>query len=281
MREAENEWRRALGRPANIWGGLVVLGLVLVLAAACGGGGSNKGSPTPQATGAASPVASPGAATAAPCQMLVEAETYRYVSKLTLDSPETTETPSEDQPLPSPTLTRPFTGPFTFQYDVEAAVVAPDRFAYTITTAGGPPFGIVAIGQETWTQVNGEWRPATQPMTIGYQAIPMCEAILPELDLSQVEPEPEEIDGVDTLHYSFARNASPEGVGKVFGVGSDMDLLVNTLDVDLWLSEEDSALVRLEFQGKGLYSDGRPLMVHIVLDVRDINDDDIKVEAPI
>jgi hypothetical protein len=280
MREAENGWRRGPDRLANIWGGLIVLGLILVLAAACGGGGSNKGSPTPQVTGAASPVASPGAATAAPCQMLVEAKTYRYVSKVTLESPETTETPSDDLPLPSPTLTRPFTGPFLFQYDVEGTIVAPDRFAYSITTAGGAPFGVVVIGQETWAQFDGNWQ-VSQPVSIGYEAIPICEAILPEIDLSQAEPEREEIDGVKTLHYSFTRNASPGGVGKVFGVGSDMDLLVNTLDVDLWLSDKDSALVRLEFQGKGLYSDGRPLMVHVVLDVRDINSKDIKVEAPI
>jgi len=281
MRDTEKVGRRGPGRPANIWGGLAVLGLVLALAAACGGGGSDNGSPTPQVTGAASPVASPGAATAAPCQMLVEAETYRYVSKITLESPETTETPSDDLPLPSPTLTRPFTGPFIFQYDVEADVVAPDRFAYTITTAGAAPFGVIVIGQQTWTQIEGEWQAAAQPLSIGYQAIPICEAILPELDLSQVEPEREEIDGVKTLHYSFARNASPEGVAKVFGPNSDMDLLVNTLDVDLWLSDDGDELVRLEFQGKGLYSDGRPLMVRVVLDVRDINDDDIKVEAPI
>ena len=280
MREAENGWRRGPGRPATVWGGLVVVGLVLVLAAACGGGGSDNGSPTPQVTGAASPAASPGAATAAPCQALVNAKTYRFVSKTTLDSPETTETPSDDLPLPSATLTRPFTGPFLFQYDVEAAIVAPDRFAYTITYSGGPPYRVIVIGQQTWAETDGSWQ-ATQPMSIGYQAIPICEAILPELDLSQAEPEREEIDGVKTLHYSFPRNASPEGVAKVFGPNSDMDILVNTLDVDLWLSDDGDELVRLEFQGKGLYSDSRPLIVHVVLDVRDINDKDIKVEAPI
>ena len=280
MREAENGWKRNSGRPANIWGGLVVLGVILALAAACGGGSSNEGSPTPQVTGAASPVASPGPATAAPCQTLVEAKTYRYVSKVTLESPEATETPSDAMPLPSPTLTRPFTGPFTFQYDVEADVVAPDRFAFTITTAGAEPFGVVIIGQETWSQFQGAWE-VSQPVSIGYEAIPICEAILPELNLSQAEPKTEDIDGVKTLHYSFARNASPEGVGKVFGPGSDMELLIHTLDVDLWTSTDGNELVRLEFQGKGLYSDGRPLTVHVVLDVRDINDDSIKVEAPI
>lgn len=285
MRDAANGRKRRPERLANVWGGLLLLGVTLALAAACGGGGSgggsDSGSPTPQATGAASPIASPGAATTAPCQKLIEAKTYRFVSKVSYESPETTETPSEDFPLPSPTLTRPFTGHFLFQYDVEASVVAPDRFAFTITTAGAPPFGIIVIGQETWVEFEGTWRPSAEPPSVPYQPIPVCQAIMPELDLSKVQPEPEEIDGVKTLHYRFPRNPSPEGVPKIFGTGSDMDLLINALDVDLWLSEEDSALVRLEFQGKGLYSDGRPLIVHLLLDVRDINDKDIKVEAPI
>jgi hypothetical protein len=281
MRDTGNGWKRGADRPTIIWGGLLVLGLVLVLAAACDGGGSNNSSPTPQVTGAASPIASPGVAIAAPCQALIDAKTYRYVSTVTLDSPETTETPSEDLPLPSPTLTRPFTGPFLFEYTTEAAVVAPDRAAYSLTTSGSEPIGAVLIGQEIWVQFGEEWRASAEPLSIPYQAIPICNAILPELDLSQAEPESEDIDGTKTRHYSFARNASPEGVGKVFGVGSDMDLLISTLDVDLWLSEDDDALVRLEAQGKGLYSDGRPLMARVVLDVRDINDEDIKVVAPI
>ena len=277
MKAGGNGWSKGSGIPARAWGGLLVLGLVLVLAAACGGGGSDNGSPTPQATG----VASPGVTTAAPCQMLVDAKTYRYAVKVTLESPETTETPTSDLPLPSPTLTRPFTGPFLFQYNVDAAVVMPDRYSYTVATEGAEPFGIITIGQDTWTQLNGQWQVGAQAVSIGYEAIPICQAILPELDLSKLDPKPEDVDGQASLHYTSVGNASPQGVGKVFGVGSDMDLLISTLDVDLWLSKKDNALVRLDFQGKGLYSDGRPLMVHVVLDVRDINDKNIKIEPPI
>jgi len=84
-----------------------------------------------------------------------------------------------------------------------------------------------------------------------------------------------------TIHYAFLENASPQGVAKVFGENSEMALLIKTLDVGLRLSEDGEELVRLGFQGKGLYSDGRPLMVHLVLDVRHINDDGIKVQPPI
>ena len=242
------------------------------MTAACDDGGSDGGSPTP--------VASPGAMTAAPCQALAETKSFRYVSKVTLESPQTTETPTADLPQPSGTVTRAFGGPWLYQYDVEASVVTPDRFHFTITTTDIPRFGMIAIGQEAWQETDGTWQPQAQPPSIAYQPIPVCEAILPELDLSKTEPQPAEIDGLKTVHYTFPKNPSPQGVAKVFGEGSDMDVLIRTLDVGLWLSEDGDQLVRLEFSGKGLYSDGRPLMVHVLLDVRDINGEDIKIEPP-
>ena len=247
--------------------------MAIAMAAACDGGGPDSGSPTP--------VASPGTATIAPCQALEEAKSFRYVSKVTLESPQTTETPTADLPQPSATVTRAFGGPWVYQYNVDASVVTPDRFHFTITTTDIPSFGIIAIGQEVWQETDGTWQPQPQPPSIPYQPIPVCEAILPELDLAQAEPQREEIDGLETIHYTFLKNASPQGVAKVFGESSDMDLLIKTLDVNLWLSEDGDELVRLEFQGKGLYSDGRPLMVHLVVDVRDMNSEDIKVEPPI
>ncbi len=159
-------------------------------------------------------------------------------------------------------------------------VVTPDRFHFTITSTDTPAFGIIAIGQEVWQQINGTWQAQPLPEGIPYQPIPICEAMLPELDLSKVEPQPETLDGLESLHYVFPKNASPKGLAGVFGENSDMAVLIKAIDVDLWLSSDGANLVRLELSGKGLYSDGRPLMVHLELDVRDINDKDIKVEPP-
>jgi len=264
----------------KIWAALVALSMAVALTAACGGGGSDGNSPTPKATAAATPVASPVTAAPVPCQTLQNAKTFRYVSKVTLESPETTETPTAELPLPSSTRTRAFTGPFLYQVDVDASVVTPDRFHFTITSTDTPPFGIIVIGQDIWREIEGKWELTNQPVSILYQPIPVCEAILPELNLAQAEPQREEIDGLETIHYSFLKNASPEGVAKVFGENSDMALLIKALDVDLWLSADGEKLVRLDFKGKGLYIDGRPLMVHLVLDVRDINDESITVEPP-
>jgi len=139
---------------------------------------------------------------------------------------------------------------------------------------------MIVIGAQGWVEFPEGWR-ASEPPLIPYQAPTLCEAIVPDLDLSQAEATDDKIDELKTLHYNFPKAASQQSMSKIFGAGSDMDLLIHTLDVDLWLSDDNEELVRLEFQGKGLYSDGRPLMVHVVLDVRDINDANVKVEAPI
>ncbi len=254
------------------------MSVAIAMAAACGGDDSNGTSPTPAENTAVSPT--PGASTAAPCQALTEAKSFRYVSKVTLESPQTTETPTADLPLPSPTRTRALGGYFRYDYDIEGTFASPDRFRFDIATTDAPRYGIIAIGQEVWQQINGTWQAQPLPAGIPYQPIPICEAMLPELDLSKVEPQPETLDGLESLHYVFPKNASPKGLAGVFGENSDMAVLIKAIDVDLWLSSDGANLVRLELSGKGLYSDGRPLMVHLELDVRDINDKDIKVEPP-
>ncbi len=266
---------------ARLWAALVALSAVIAVTAACGNDGPSVGSPTPQATAAATPIASP-AALAAPCQTLVDAKTFRYVARRTYESPDTTETPTAEMPLPSSTLTRDFGAePFSDEYVVDGSVVAPDRHYFKITATGGEPFGAIVIGSQLWWEEGGVWEARSGPLAVSYQPPGVCQAILSELDLGQAEPQREEIDGLQTIHYSFPKNPSPSGMAQVFGENSDAALLVPAPDVDVWLSEDGQELVRLELGGKGLYSDGRLLIVRLVIDVRDINDESITIEPPI
>jgi len=259
----------------------VALSAAIAVTAACGDDGPSVGSPTPQATAAATPVASP-AALAAPCRTLADARSFRYVAKRTYEWPATTETPTAELPLPSSTRTRDFgADPYFHGYAVDASFVAPDRYHFKITATGDRPFGVIVIGSQLWWEIDGVWQTINQPLAVSYQPVGVCEAILSELDLGQAEPQREEIDGLQTIHYSFPKNSSPSGMAKVFGENSDAALLIPAPDVDVWLSEDGQRLVRLQLGGKGLYSDGRPLIVDLVLDVRGINDESITIEPPI
>jgi hypothetical protein len=47
---------------------------------------------------------------------------------------------------------------------------------------------------------------------------------------------------------------------------------------DCWLAERDNWPVRIDIGGSGLYADGRDLRMHIMVESRDANSGDIRVE---
>jgi hypothetical protein len=279
----------------NAWRLLAVVGLLAALAAACDGGGgepqtegsptaspTGEGSPTASPTGEGSPAASPTeeAAVPAPCRALQDLKTYRYSFNMEIESPEPSETPAETGLTPTATITREFPpGPYLFQYAMEVSYQAPDRFEAVVTTAGASPFSMIFVGDQAWVQLNDVWTQSSSP-GVGYEPADLCQAILADLDLSLVEPQEEKINDVKTLHYTFSNAFSEGAMGKIYGDQSDMAFLLKNLDVDLWLAEKDNWPVRLDTSSRGVYADGRELRVHLLLDIKDPNDDDIRIEPP-
>ena len=257
------------GRLVAACAALALLGPVVVLLAACGNGGEAP-KPTATAQGDAS----------ASCQALAALKTFRYVVSWKLESPETTGATPPSQPTPASTVTRYFTGPFLFEYSVDAAFVAPDSVEALISSAAGLPFRMTTIGNQTWVQLAGTWREAPG-QRVTYTPSEICQAILPILDLSQIQPDAQTANDVRTLHYAFPQIPAQDAVAKIFGAGTDMDLLIKTVDVEVWLSDKDGLPVRVELQGEGVYGDGRPLTLVVALDVRDMNNKDIRVQPPL
>ncbi len=273
-------WRNDRIRPSGVrgltkaWGLLAIVGLLTALAAACGGGGE------PQAEGSATPAPTVEDGAFAPCQALRALEAYRYTVELTLDSPEPSETPGEPRPTPTSTLTRDIGGDFLFEYTIELSFVAPDRFDALMTAKGEESVAIITIGAQAWTLTPIGWRLTDVPFTIPYQPPVVCEAVLADLDLSAAEPQEEKVNDVETLHYTFPEVHSEQAWAKIYGPGSDLDILLKELDVDLWLSEKDNWPVRMKLSSSGLYGDGRELRVDLLVDIRDANSADIRVEPP-
>jgi hypothetical protein len=277
-------WRRkhrrrplAVRRLTKAGGLLVIAGLLIALAAACGGGGE-EGSPTPPPTGTPSPTGQDSAL--APCQALQNLKTYRYTVNLDLESTEPTETPPAAPPTATGTAIPESPAPRQFTYLIDASFVAPDRTEAVITAGSQAPLTMIAIGDQVWVQLAGNWRPTPEQPGVPYMPSDICQAILPDLDLSQVEPQEEQVNDVKSLSYTFSQVSSPESMAKIFGAGSDMDILIKTLDVKLSLAEKDGWPVHLDISGSGLYADGGELRVHLSIDVRDANSGDIQVEPP-
>jgi hypothetical protein len=258
---------------AKMWAVLALVGLFAALIGACGDGeeAQVEASPTPP-TGED--------AALAPCRALQSLQSYHYSVSIELTSPEPEESPAEAQPTPTSTLTREFTGPWLFEYNIEASFVAPDRVEVFISGTGAP-FSMIYIGDQSWVELAGQWRQSEQPSNVSYTPPDICEAILADLDLSQGQPEEEKLNDVKTLHYTFTQVSSEEAMGKLFGIQSDMGILLKELDVDLWLAEEDNSPIRIDVSSSGLYADGREMRAHILVDIRDVNSSDIRVEPPL
>jgi len=275
--------RKAPGRkPPRLWAALFALGLVAALAA-CNGGGDGDNSPTAQPTGTGSPGPQPTeqAATSPACEALASLDKYRYVTNVTLESPEEIVLEGEGQPPPVATLTRPFTGRFLFDYNIDASLIPPDRVGAEITAGVGEPFNIVVIGDRHWITVGGQWQEAGAQYVVPYQPLEVCNALFPQIDLEQAQGEAETVNEVKAQHYTLADIPAGSSMALIFGAESDMALLFQSVDVELWVAEEDGWPVRMDIQTSGLYGDRRELKGHIRFELRDINADDIKVEAPI
>lgn len=257
---------------ARVWAVPAIVGLLTALAGSCGGGGE------PQVD--TSPTLPTGEdAALAPCRALQDLQAYRYSANIKLESPEPGQSPAGPRPTPTSTLTREFAGLFLFEYVVLASFVAPDRTEALITEPG-IPLSMIVIGNQTWIHTGTEWMLTGQAAPVPYRPPDICEAVLPNFDLSQIEPQEEEVNDVKSLHYSFSQVSSPEAMAEIFGSASDMAILIKTLDMDLWLAEKDGWPVRMDIGGSGLYADGRELWAHILIDIRDANSSDIRVEAP-
>jgi len=267
-------WPSAVRRLTRAWGLLAIAALLVALAAPCGGGGE------PQAEGSPTPPPTAEDAALAPCRALQALKAYRYSVDWRLESPEPEETPGAPRPTPTSSITREFTTPFLFESNIEASFVAPDRFEVLFTTDSNE-VSMIIIGSQTWSETNGRWRPTAQPYDLPYTPSEVCEAILADLDFSLVEPQEDKLNDVKSLHYTFSQVHSEQAWAKIYGPGSDLDILLKKLDVDLWLAEKGNWPVRIDTRSSGLYGVGRELRVHLLIDIRDSNSGDIRVEPPL
>lgn len=265
-------WTPAVGRVNRAWVLVAALALIGGLAAACAGG-EESAAPTP------SPTQTQEGSTAV-CLALENLKTYRYSVQLKMESPEPAGSPAEPAVTPTTAITRPYTGDFLFEYQIDADFVAPDRISALIDSGAGD-LPMIIIGQEVWTQV-GEagWTQPEYPPSLPYQPPDVCQALLPELDLSSLEPQEEEANDVKAQRYAFPEVSAGQALAKIFGADSDVTLIISKLDAGVWLAKEDGWPARMEISGSGLFGDGRELRVYLLVDIKDANSDDITVEPP-
>ena len=253
--------------PWGLFGGVLMAALVL----ACNGNGGEE----PAVIGPLDVSRS--------CQLLREADAYRYSFEYLIESPEPAE-PLGTEDVGDPAFGLPAGSPdFTFGQQVEGSIVNPDSAEMVITTlgtAGGLPLLFVA-GRE-WTMLGGDWIETPSGGVLPFPPTDVCDAIVGDLDASGVVPIREEINGTEALRFRVEQ-ADINPIGKLFGGQTgptgQTDLL-QTHTVQAWIGVKDGRPLRLEAESVGTYPSGRELRLELALEIEDFNDKGISIRPP-
>ena len=141
-----------------------------------------------------------------------------------------------------------------------------------------------AIGDRSWVRVGTTWQ-AEQADTAGLPAgqagllTPeiICRDIVLEIapSLGEAESRQETVNGIQTDHYSLdERTLSelPEALGEQ---------LPDSYAVDLWLAQPAHWPAQLRIESSDVNEKGEPLGFSLSMDIRDVNDQGIRIEPPV
>lgn len=161
----------------------------------------------------------------------------------------------------------------------EGAYVGPDRFHGKVTLAG-QEVETIQIGDRAWIKEGGKWRETEPEMQLFSQSpTDLLGQFLPEGALKGAKVSKETVNGVKTTHYAYDKESLAALAQSLGENAAGLDELKKA-DFDLWLSEEGGIPVRIvmDLQGE---SDGQPVALQLEMNLREINSNSIKIEAPI
>jgi hypothetical protein len=203
---------------------------------------------------------------------LEDLDSYRYNVQLTIEGAGGEEAAG-------------FEGPFGMSQ--EGAFVAPDSHQAKCSFDMGPlsmEEEVISIGGETWVKSSESpsFEKAEPTFCTGDLTPAEIASSLSSEDIRKLKGEKEEVNGVDAVHYSLDKAGLEELLGLAQALGAeDTEQLPEdlTFDIDIWLAEDGGWPVKTIFAFSG-DQDGQQISFTLEADVTDVNDPDIKIEAP-
>lgn len=175
--------------------------------------------------------------------------------------------------------------PFRFVIRVDGDVQAPDKIS--VVTGQGesetPPEGgrTIAIGEKEWVFLGMTWVEKERgPYSIPYVPLDTCNAIAPDLSLSELPSTPEDVNGIASRRYQLEVPNEFFGRHPNFQASSDTARLIETVTVDVSIAEDGNYPTRLSVKGSGEYSDGYKVLAEVGYEISDLNSPDIEIEPP-
>lgn len=283
---------------------LIVIGLLGLLLMGCAGGDDE---PSGQSAAARSPVAAPGGSVAdLPCEVPDDIKSYRFTMRMKMDIPGLEEALEELGGVEGFEGTIP-TGELGGEEDgfeemgevfvgllgamlggltdisVEGAFVAPDRIEARMKL-GDLELTSITIGDREWTRLGDmDWEESTAEEGGMTFTNDLCEGFnYPEV--TALDAREETKNGVDTLHYHLDESditRLDDYFGGDLGDMWEFEDAPEEVSLDVWLAKDGNWPVRMEVEASGEDEEGNEVSLSIFMEVKDLNDSDIKIEPPI
>lgn len=213
------------------------------------------------------------------CGALRNFESYRYSLELKLEAPAFEDISDQVPADPLSTFAEALTSLFS-DMRIQGAFTAPDR-SQVVLDFEGEELEWRSIGDQTWVRFGDKWEeqePSSGDELLTPEVI--CQDIVLDIasSLSGAAVEDATINGIDAYHYSVdsedLRNLPP-----LLAVANPGDL-PDDLSFDVWLAKEGLWPVQLSFNASDTDDSGQTVELSLDMQVRDINDPGILIEAP-
>ena len=245
-----------------------LLALLAALLAACGGGGEGVTREEILAS----------------CEKLGSLASYRY--SITVQQPAgagpATDAASPEPPGGTPAPLAGFQERFRellSDYSIRGAFVSPDRSQVTLEFHEEEAVELRSIGGRVWERFGDVWN-ETQAVDIeALMPRRLCDYVLPDLaeQLAGTRGAEEVVNGELTRRYS-ARRSTLQLPGILWSGGAEGGF--SQFDVAVWLADDGRWPAKLEITGQEAAAPGAPAGVRVAMELSNVNDETIVVEAP-
>ncbi len=164
---------------------------------------------------------------------------------------------------------------------MEGAYVAPDSFDLKMELAG-EEVRMIQIGNRAWMDEGSGWEETDADSSdLSFLGDPSELALdmLPKEVLRNAKTKSEKVNGIETTRYSFDKKAL-EAVASELGEEAAGLQQIDEAKLDVWMTEENIP-VKIAMEIKGKSEDGSKLGINLQFEIKDLNSDKIKIEAPI
>ena len=256
---------------------LVVAGLTMALAVACGDKADGDKIFPPQATtssGSGSGAASGSAVDLSKAVSAVEdLQSFRFEIAMKLDMSGAASGSGDDA----------FAGALLGalgDIKVKGAYIRPDQTEVTMTMFG-QEMGYVQIGTKAWEKSGGSWTVTTpSDSSFDISSITDMSSDLPTDALKGAKTSKEKVNGVNTTHYAFDKKAMEKLLAEVPNDSGVEFKDISEASLNLWMTDEGIP-VRLQMVLNGKDAQGQKMGIRLDMNITDINSSSIKIKPPI